>query len=1230
LKRFDVHDQDLFFGRNQLIENLLQEIKQTNLILLLGASGSGKSSLVRAGLIPQLRKKWGAQLVNITFTPDIDPFEKFYASLLSQYSSEEASLAREAKNTTLVEVVDKLKKSDTYWLIFIDQFEELFTRSELLKQKLFIQSLVKINNSKQSDVKIIAAMRSDFLDRLNPYAEFIRATDKYRPFIAEMEVDELRLAIEQPAAHHGVVYESGLVDEIIKDVQGQAGYLPLLQYTLDLLWKTEVKTGSINDRTLNISTYRSIGGARGALQQHVDTVYNNLGKEEKEIAQTIFLKLVNIERDNTETTWKPVRRRAERSELKSEVETKVLVQLIDENLLVSDRLPNSQESTIEISHEMLLTCWRTLKEWIEDNNQAIELRSRLNDDVARWKSTKTEDELWSGTKLLRILELQDNEIFNKTLGGFSDDTKIFIRASKTKKVKAEKKLRNSRRLMTVLLTITSVAALLIIRSQINEYNQLKIIKSRELATNSKNNLTVDTTRSLLLAIQAQIYKDTPQANHALWQAFKENHELFHLDHDGQKLSYAEFDSNNTSRVLTLGDDGTAKLWTLTEIDKQPRVFSHNDKVSYGSFDPSNPNRILTVSYDGTAKIWDVNNSSFPLTVINDGSKSLFYGKFNPKNQNQILIISGNACRFWDISNPKSPIVIGEIKAEQGEEWKGLSDPFDFNRIMIFTNTGKAKIWNLKQPKKIISLKVNQGSIFSGAFDISNPKRFLTFGDDNKIRLWNLDNPNQPILLEGHDGRVLYGIFNPYDSNQVLTTSEDKTARIWDINKRKEIKQLKGHVDAVTHAIFNPENSNQVLTSSKDGTAKIWDIEKSIPTFTLRGHSDRINYAAFDLNNAQQLLTLSDDNTVKVWSLKDRDRITLKPNSSGIVGAFFDSVNKSEVTILDRTGIIQNYSIINSIPVKNKKSQIGEIKYFYKNGVNGIIAIVRPDSKSVEIYDSKMSKLIKRLHILEDNVRNIAFDKNNNLILIVAGKVARIIDINSNETIKKIQAKHLLSAANFDPNNSSRIALGDDFGLVQIWSIEKEKPEYELTNRQNKAIYHVKFNPNNSNQILVLDDDKLVRIHNIEKDEIQVLLSGHQDRVVYGEFDPKNPDRILTVSDDGTARVWNLKDRGNPLILSGDGTKVTYGSFDLENPNRVITINESGFANIFTVSGNDLLSLSWNTSSRCLAIEEVKDNNLTENKETLYSLSEYLSLKQSRYRSNCNQSKKSYDQKQNKQ
>ncbi|NER81304.1 MAG: ATP-binding protein, partial [Leptolyngbya sp. SIO1D8] len=192
LKKFEPEDSQRFFGRDQLLAGLVNDLESTSILLLMGASGSGKSSVVRAGLIPWLQQKWGNQFVSLMLTPDHDPFESLYGSLLGRgYAQAQAQIARAASVDTLGQVVNALKSSNEFWLIFIDQFEELFTVSEADKRDAFIRGLTKLAQMAIPAVKIVATIRADFLDRLSPYAKLVRLTNRYRPLMAEMQVDEL-------------------------------------------------------------------------------------------------------------------------------------------------------------------------------------------------------------------------------------------------------------------------------------------------------------------------------------------------------------------------------------------------------------------------------------------------------------------------------------------------------------------------------------------------------------------------------------------------------------------------------------------------------------------------------------------------------------------------------------------------------------------------------------------------------------------------------------------------------------------------------------------------------------------------------------------------------------------------------------------------------------------------------------------------------------------------------
>ncbi|MCZ8363706.1 MAG: ATP-binding protein [Microcystis sp. LE19-251.1A] len=489
LERFNLKDRDRFFGRDKLIARLLEAVNRSNLSLVLGASGSGKSSVVRAGLIPELKKSLESQtFYDFIFTPNQDPFESFYRCLLNEekdyrFRDSEAKIALEAKADTLTKVIDTLRKDGERWLIFVDQFEELFTIcNDLDKRKNFIAGLVQVAKSGNSSVKIVLAMRADFLEQFSFYPDLgAIANQNNIHLVTEMFPDELRQAIEQPAAKHGVVFEEGLVEQIIKELDGQKGYLPLLQYTLKLLWESECQTRGadgrfeIEDRTLNKKSYAALEGVRGALQKRVNEIYKNLNQDEQKITKQIFLKLVNVV--DTDSGSRTVSRRAYKDKFVDKSEQKLLAEFISKNLLVgSEECLNPEEiqasnskrlkqrPTVEIAHEILLSSWDELKGWLEQAKEAIIFENSLDLEVERWQKvlskdeSRAKDELLKGTRLDQAVELRNQGAF-ENLGGLRPEESEFIDASVNWQQQQEQQKKNRRRNTIVSLATFSVISL---------------------------------------------------------------------------------------------------------------------------------------------------------------------------------------------------------------------------------------------------------------------------------------------------------------------------------------------------------------------------------------------------------------------------------------------------------------------------------------------------------------------------------------------------------------------------------------------------------------------------------------------------------------------------------------------------------------------------------------------------------------------------------------------------
>ncbi len=883
LKTFGPEDKDLFFGRHQFVTDLIQQIERTNLILLLGASGSGKSSVIRAGLIPQLAQKYGTRFTHFMFTPDHDPYESLYGSLLGRYKQAEARMAREAKAETLTQVVTTLKTPQDFWFIVIDQFEELFTISAENKRARFIAGLVKLsqhlNQTRSQSVKLVATMRADFLDRLSPYPAFVKITEGHRPLIAEMQTEELRAAIELPAARNGVTFENtsvNLVDEIIKDVKGQAGCLPLLQYTLNLLWEQEVQDGGIHDRMLNYSSYCSLGGVQGALQQHVDSIYRSFSVLEQAAAKKIFLKIVEIgSQEAAGTECQPVRRRASKAEFTDAIETTVLMRLIDENLLVSSTVSSSPifsttqatQSTIEIAHEILLTSWTTLNDWIKENREAIALRNRLNDDVALWQQkNRADSELWSRAKLEQALELRRDSTFNQILGGLSQPANQFIDASLAVRER-------QRRRIVIGLSGFSAITLLLSGFALYQLQQAQRKQVEHLIETSKNLISTDKADATLNAIAAKglsrsffvrfpHYSGLDSVDHAIFNTLQYTSERNRISL-GSKVYDIAF-SPDGKLIASGSDDGNVRRWdVVTNQQVGEPLQGHTNRVNSVAFSPDGK-WIVSGSADGTLRRWDAVTGQVIGEPLKGHTGWVNSVVFSPDGR---LIASGGGdgtVRLWDAATGQA---IGEpLQGHTNWVYSVAFSP-DGKLIASGSGDGTVRLWDAATGQAIGEpLQGHTNTAISVAF--SPDGKLIASGSlDETIRFWDTT-PGQSIgePLQGYTNvQVASVAFSP-DGKQIVSGGDDNAIRRWDVMLGQSIGEpLQGHTGWVNSVVFSPDGK-LIASGSRDGTIRRWDaITGQAIDEPLQGHTNWVNSVAFS-PDSKLIVSGSGDGTIRRWDV----------------------------------------------------------------------------------------------------------------------------------------------------------------------------------------------------------------------------------------------------------------------------------------------------------------------------------------------------------------------------
>ena len=1110
LKTFESRDKELFFGRDNFITTLVNELEQSNLILLLGASGSGKSSVVRAGLIPWLEKKYGTGFTNLTFTPDADPFESFYAILLGNYSQSEAKIAREVKAETLVKVAKNLKQTGEFWFIFIDQFEELFTISDENKRGEFINGLMKLSRAKLPNIKIMATMRADFLEKLSDCPQLVEATQKHRPMIVEMQPNELRLAIEQPAAHHGMIFEAGLVDKIIAEVRGQAGCLPLLQYTLNLVWEDEVKTGSINDRVLNISTYQDLGGVRGALQQHVNSIYKQFSPSEKQATQRIFLKLVGIgENAESGIEWKPVRRRAMLSEF-GDGDRNVLLKLVNENLLVSDAdlSANSSKkglfgssnsvksnSTVEITHEILLTCWDKLHNWIKKNRQGIALRNRLYEDVKRWENKKPEDELWIGSKLEQVLELKQDENFNQVLGGFNAEANRFIDASLGVR---DRQLRKARRNTRIGFTLAGLAIV---------FGGFAFVQQQEA---QKQNIisTVQSTESSLLA---------SKEFDAMKEAIKANKQFNNL----------WIKDTNTRTQVEL-----ALLNTVHSLAAPNTLGGHADFVNQVSFSPDG--KILaSASADNTVKLWN-RETGKSIKTLTGHTESVREVSFSPDGKILASASADSTVKLWNTDTGK---VIKTLKGHTNKVY-GVSFSPDGKILASASGDNTVKLWNTHTGKEINTLKGHTNSVHGVSFS-PDGKILASASRDNTVKLWNTDTYKDFKTLKEHENWLNGVSFSP-DGKILASASDDKTVKLWNTDTGKVIKTLKGHTNEVRGVSFSPDG--KILASaSRDSTVKLWDTDTGKEIKTLRGHTNSVFGVSFAPNagsansrDGKILASASADKTLKLWDTGAGKEIKTLGGHTSVVGVSFSRDGKMLASAsADKTVKLWNTDTGEEIKTLGGHTNSVVGVSFSRDGK--MLASASYD-KTVKLWDTDTGEVIKTLSGHTNSVYGVSFSRDGKMLASAsADKTVKLWNTDTGEVIKTLTGhKDSVSKVSFSPDGKMLASASDD-NTVKLWDTQTHEQIKTLSGHTN-SVFGVSFSPNGK-MLASASRDNTVKLWDTDTGKHKTL-SGHTNAVHEVGFS-RDGKMLASASSDNTVKLWNT-DTGKEIKTLTGHTNTVWG------------------------------------------------------------------------------------------
>ena len=804
LQVFDERHAEYFFGRDADVQRLLERLKVGRFLAVVGASGSGKSSLVRAGLVPSLhsgRLPGSEQWRILVFRPGGRPLAALAAQLLRlsgergmQHTVDE--LASDRRTLHLAASLALAGQPPERRVAFVvDQFEEVFTlcRDEDERSAL-IDNLLYAATVPDGQATVLLTLRADFYPRLARYRELAQLAQAQQLLVPPLDEDGLRQAVEQPAFRAGLEIEAGLVDTVLADVTGQPGVLPLLEHALLETWRR--RRGGM----LTLEGYRESGGVRGALSDRAEEIYASLGADQQTLARRLLLRLTEPG-EGTEDT----RRRAAVEELVSSPGERgaleeVIRDLTNARLLTTTGEGKMEERWVDVSHEALIRGWPRLRGWIEEDRAGLRTHRQLTDAAQDWERLDRDPgAVLRGARLAETIEWQQRD--SPDLNQLERD---FLRASQAAKedelTRGRRRVRRLRALalgLVTLLLVAAGAAFLAARQTEKADRQARFALSRALAAEALTNLDSDLALAMLLSLEAYHREPTVEARNALITSIQasERVEAFLPGHTGAVKNVAFSPDGET--LASAGDDGV-RLWDVG----RKRQFGKPLPAPEAFAVAFSPDGDTLASGGKDVRLWDVGRRhrlGKPLPG------RAFEVAFSPDGET-LASANGDDLRLWDVERrrqlgkplPHRAIAVAFSPDAQTLASAGIND---------------LRLWDVGR-RRPLSKRLPAPEAFAVAFS-PDGETLASGGTD--VRLWDVGRRRQlgkPLPAP----RAENVAFSP-DGETLASANGDDGVRLWDVERRRQLGEPLPAPKAFAVA-FSPDG--ETLASGGDDL-RLWDI-----------------------------------------------------------------------------------------------------------------------------------------------------------------------------------------------------------------------------------------------------------------------------------------------------------------------------------------------------------------------------------------------------------------------
>ncbi|HEX5901944.1 MAG TPA: BTAD domain-containing putative transcriptional regulator [Actinomycetota bacterium] len=847
LRPFDEADADDFFGREAFVDRLLKRWSrsgpQGRFLAVVGPSGSGKSSAVRAGLVPALRRggiEGSADWFITDLVPGRHPMDQLEAALLRVAAEPPPRLLEilESGPRGLLQAIDRVLPEGSELVLVVDQFEEVFTLTEdEAERSLLLESLRVAAADPTSRVRIVLTLRADFYDRPLVFPRFGDLLGTCTEVVTPLAPDELERAIVRPASSVGQTVESALVAQVATDVAEQPGALPLVQYALTELFDRR------QDGRLTLEAYREIGGIGGALAASAEHLFETKNAGGRDAVRELFLSLVTLGEGTPDT-----RRRVRLSELSTaETDPAAMESALDaygrHRLLTFDRDPGTREPTVEVAHEALLGAWDRLRDWIDEARDDLRVRNALASAAADWETAGRDDSfLLRGARLERVASWAETTTVSPSAGEAaylraSVERRDEERAAEAERQARERALerRSIRRLRGIVAALTAAALVASVLTAVavdqrgearSAAVQARVAETAQLAQRLGAQALVeeDLDLSLLLARQAVAIDDSPQTRGYLLAALRRSSpDAIRIMHGTGLLKAASISPDGKTLAVIGETDGLLLFDTETyRLIGNPLPLSNRlESVAY-----SPDGRTLAVGGDAALRLLDARTGEqlaqvksdgvWRVAFTKDGSRLVTLYEAGARTDARITIRDATTLR------PIGPSIEPDAFEGAVVGFRDAAPHFaltpDDRSLVTVSEDGELAVWDLRGGQKTRTLRIETGL---HALALSPDGRTAAVGIEGGIQFVDLPSGEVRTATGSLGGRPTWLLFSPLGET-VVSTNPDGTVTLWDVGSAAPRETLRGHWNSAQQPVFSPDGKT-LYTVSHDGSAIAWGM-----------------------------------------------------------------------------------------------------------------------------------------------------------------------------------------------------------------------------------------------------------------------------------------------------------------------------------------------------------------------------------------------------------------------